>query len=154
MGQLVRPKVYFVGCTEVREAGLFEYLKDTGQDDFIATYRQARAEGLNSGEALCSVFAKMCYKSLVVGKNANVSRVRDVRANLESCHDTGHGSVFEHCQLNFIVTNCSRVYTHEQVRHRVGAWVGAERRISRCMRIGERLRWFRREPRTVVLSGL
>lgn len=120
MGQLVRPKVYFVGCTEVREAGLFEYLKDTGQDDFIATYEQARKEGLNSGEALCSVFAKMCYKSLVVGKNANVSRVRDVRANLESCHDTGHGSVFEHCQLNFIVTNCSRVYTHEQVRHRVG----------------------------------
>ncbi len=120
MGQLVKPKVYFVGCTEVREKGLFAYLKDTRQDDFIATYEQARKEGLNSGEALCSVFAKMCYKSLVVGKNANVSRVRDVRSNLEGCHDTGHGSVFEHCQLNFIVTNCSRVYTHEQVRHRVG----------------------------------
>jgi thymidylate synthase (FAD) len=62
----------------------------------------------------------MCYKSLVLGKNSNVKRVRDVRANLEGCHDTGHGSVFEHCQLNFIVTNCSRVYTHEQVRHRTG----------------------------------
>jgi thymidylate synthase (FAD) len=28
--------------------------------------------------------------------------------------------VFEHCNLNFIVTNCSRVYTHEQVRQRAG----------------------------------
>lgn len=29
-------------------------------------------------------------------------------------------SVFEHCYLNFTVTNCSRVFTHELVRHRVG----------------------------------
>ena len=29
-------------------------------------------------------------------------------------------SVFEHCYLNFVVTNCSRVFTHELVRHRVG----------------------------------
>lgn len=120
MGQLVKPKVYFVGCTEVREDGLLEYLKDTGQMDFWETYTQAKAEGLSSGEALCSVYAKMCYKSLVTGKNANISRIRDVRGNLEGCHDTGHGSVFEHCQLNFIVHNCSRVFTHEQVRHRSG----------------------------------
>ena len=120
MGQLVKPKVYFVGCTEVRETGLKEYLKDTKQMDFWDTYRAARDEGLGSGEALCSVFAKLCYKSLVLGKNANVSRVRDVRNNLEGCHDTGHGSVFEHCQLNFLVTDCSRVYTHEQVRQRAG----------------------------------
>ncbi len=120
MGQLVRPKVYFVGCTEVREAGLKEYLQDTDQMDFWPVYQQAREEGLGSGEALCSVYAKMCYKSLVVGKNANVSKVRDVRNNLEGCHDTGHGSVFEHCNLNFIVNNCSRVLTHEAVRHRAG----------------------------------
>lgn len=120
MGQLVAPKVYFVGCTEVREDGLKDYLKDTGQLDFWDTYRQARDEGLSSGEALCSVYAKLCYKSLVLGKNANVSRVRDVRNNLEGCHDTGHGAIFEHCQLNFLVTNCSRVFTHEQVRQRAG----------------------------------
>lgn len=29
-------------------------------------------------------------------------------------------SVFEHCYLNFTVANCSRVFTHELVRHRVG----------------------------------
>jgi thymidylate synthase (FAD) len=36
------------------------------------------------------------------------------------CFDSGHGSVFEHCLLNFITTDCSRVFTHELVRHRVG----------------------------------
>lgn len=29
-------------------------------------------------------------------------------------------SVFEHCFLNFQITNCSRIFTHELVRHRVG----------------------------------
>lgn len=29
-------------------------------------------------------------------------------------------SVFEHCYLNFTVANCSRVFTHELVRHRAG----------------------------------
>lgn len=120
MAKLVKPKVFLLGFTDVHEAGLRDYLKYTGQDDFWDTYRQARDEGISAGEALCSVYAKMCYKSLVVGKNSNISRVRDVRNNLESCHDTAHGSVFEHCQLNFAVTDCSRVYTHEQVRHRPG----------------------------------
>lgn len=91
MGKLVKPDVYFVGCTEVREGELLRYLKDSDQMDFFETYRQARAEGLQSGEALCSVYAKMCYQSLVLKKNANVTRIRDVRSNLEGCHDTGHG---------------------------------------------------------------
>lgn len=91
MGQLVKPKVYFVGCTDVREEGLKEYLQDTGQMAFWDDYRAARDEGLKPGEALCSVYAKLCYKSLVLGKNANVSRIRGVRSNLEGCHDTGHG---------------------------------------------------------------
>lgn len=120
MGQLVKPKVYFIGCTEVREGPLLDYLEDTGQLAFWDTYTAARAEGLSSGEALCSLYAKLCYKSLTLGRNANVKAIRDIRNNLEGCHDTGHGAIFEHCQLNFLVTNCSRVFTHEQVRQRVG----------------------------------
>lgn len=120
MGQLVKPKVFFVGATEVNEEGLKAYLEETGQFAFWEVYQQARAEGISSGEALCSVFAKLCYRSLVLGKNSNVKKIRDIENNLRGCFDTGHGSVFEHCQLNFIVTNCSRVYTHEQVRQRAG----------------------------------
>lgn len=29
-------------------------------------------------------------------------------------------SVIEHCNLNFMITDCSRVFTHEMVRHRIG----------------------------------
>jgi thymidylate synthase (FAD) len=118
MGNFVKPQVHLVGFTEVHEPGLHGYLKATNQLGFWDTYLAARNDGLTGGEALCSVYAKLCYKSLVLGTNANVVKVRDIETNLRSCHETGHGSVFEHCSLNFIVTNCSRVYTHEQVRHR------------------------------------
>lgn len=120
MGQLVRPRVFLTGFTEVHEPGLKEYLEYTKQTEFWETYQQAREEGISGGEILCSFYAKLCYKSLVLGKNANVRKVRDVQKNLEGCHDSGHGSVFEHCGINFVVTDCSRVYTHEQVRHRPG----------------------------------
>lgn len=120
MGQLVQPTVHLVGFTEAYAPGVRDYLKATDQMDFWEDFMEAVNSGVGSGQALCSMFAKMCYKSLVVGKNANISKTRSVKANLEGCFDTGHGSIFEHFQLNYVVTNCSRVYTHEQVRHRVG----------------------------------
>lgn len=120
MGQLVEPKVYLVGYTVMDDAGMREYLQDSGNDDFLQSIAAARGQGLSDGEILCSFYAKACYASLVLGKNKNVTRIRDIPDNLRGCLDQGHGSVFEHCQLNFMVRNCSRVYTHEQVRHRVG----------------------------------
>lgn len=120
MANLVSPKVYFVGFTTVNPPEIERYLRDTGQEDFLDDWQKATAEGVPGGLTLCSMFAKLCYKSLVVGKNANVQKTRGVRKNLEGCFDTGHGSVFEHCNLSFLVTDCSRVYTHEQVRHRSG----------------------------------
>lgn len=121
MGQLVKPKVYITGFTEIYEPGVKAYLEDTKQMDFWKDYEEARAQGITGGECLCSMYAKMCYKTLVNdGRNANVSQIRSIRKNLEGTHDTSHGSVFEHCNINFVVTDCSRVYTHEQVRHRVG----------------------------------
>jgi len=120
MGQLVKPEVFLTGFTEIHEPGVEAYLEKTKQMDFWDDYLAARVAGISGGESLCSMYAKLCYKSLVVGKNANVSKVRSVKANLESCFDTGHGSVFEHCNINFLVTDCSRVYTHEQVRQRAG----------------------------------
>lgn len=120
MGQLVRPKVYLVGYTTADPVGIEEYLKDTRQEDFLDSWHAALAAGVSPGEALCSLYAKLCYKTLVLGKNSNVKRIRDIPDNIRASFDQGHGSVFEHCQLNFVVTNCSRVYTHEQVRHRIG----------------------------------
>ncbi len=120
MGSLVTPSVYFIGYTTIDCDGLDAYLRDSGNEDFLESIAAARKEGLSDGEILVSFFAKLCYASLTLGKNLNVTRVRDIPDNLRACWDQGHGSVWEHVQLNFVVRNCSRVFTHEIVRHRAG----------------------------------
>mgnify|MGYP001588999460 FL=1 len=115
----VQPKTFLTGITGIT-SGLTEYLIESGNEEFLETIEQARLEGLSDGEILCSFYAKLCYKSLTLGQNANISRVRDIESNLIGCMDSGHFSVFEHCLLNFVVTDASRVFTHELVRHRVG----------------------------------
>ena len=116
----VIPKTYFVGATAINLDNLKSYLKDTDQEEFIDEINHSLDEGLNEGEVLCSFYAKLCYASLTNRKNKNISKVRAIYDNIISTIDSQHGSVFEHCSLNFVVTDCSRVYTHELVRHRVG----------------------------------
>lgn len=120
MGNLVKPEVYFVGSTTLNWSGLRDYLEASGNMDFLQSVDEARSRGLSDGEILCSFYAKLCYASLTLGHNDNISRVRDIPDNLRACFEQGHGSVFEHCQLNFVIRNCSRVLTHELVRHRAG----------------------------------
>lgn len=117
----VLPKTYLIGITGGYGDGLLEYLRESGNEEFENVISDAVFEDrVNYGHALCSFFAKLCYKALSVGDNPNVTRTRDIRSNIEACFNAGHGSVFEHCWLNFITTNCSRVFTHELVRHRTG----------------------------------
>ena len=120
MGKFVEPKVYWVGYQEINEAEIRRYLTDNGNEDFLESMEAAKQAGLSSAEILCSMFAKLCYKSLTLGHNANISRVRDIEDNIRNCHDVGHGSVFEHVWFNFIAADCSRIFTHELVRHRAG----------------------------------
>lgn len=117
---MVTPKVYLVGYTAIDEAGMGAYLRDTGNEPFWDSVRAARGEGLSDGEVMASFYAKLCYNSLSEGKNLNVKGTRDIPGNLRGCFDQGHGSVFEHATVNLVVSNASRVYETEQVRHRVG----------------------------------
>ncbi len=119
--KLVQPKVFLLGYTTVDEDAVRDYLDYVQCQSFLGTYQEAVYSGIHPGEALCSLYAKLCYKSLTVEGNDNVSKVRDIEGNIRGCFDTGHGSVFEHCNLNFVITDCSRVFTHELVRHRVGS---------------------------------
>jgi len=120
MGKLVTPEVYLIGYSNIDMEGMTQYLKDSGNQDFLESIQVAREGGLSDGEILTSFYSKVCYASLTLGKNDNVTRIRDIPQNLIATLDQGHGSVWEHSTINFIVRNCSRVYTHEQVRHRVG----------------------------------
>jgi thymidylate synthase (FAD) len=120
MSKLVTPKTYFIGSTSMHFDELVQYLNDTDQQEFISEINQAKGEGLSDGEILCSFYAKMCYSALTTKKNKNISRVRGIYDNVLGTIQSGHGSVFEHCYLNFVVTDCSRIFTHELVRHRAG----------------------------------
>lgn len=120
MGKLVEPKVFVVGYSGIDMDGMASYLEYTGQKDFLESIQQARGLGLSDGDIMSSYYAKICYKTLVPGKNDNVKKVRDIAGNVKATFQQGHGSVFEHFNINFMVTDCSRVYTHEQVRHRAG----------------------------------
>lgn len=107
-----------IGSTVIDFDGLTAYLGDTDQLGFL----DSMAESPESSEKikLISFFAKLCYRSLVLGKNSNVSKIRAIHDNFKSIIDSGHGSVLEHITFNFISYNVSRVFTHELVRHRVG----------------------------------
>src|SRR5687767_13823995 len=94
------PKTYLMGYTAINLDSFIEYLKDTNQEDFLQDILEARAAGVNDGEILCSYYAKCCYASLTVGKNKNITRVRDIEDNVKGILNSGHGSVIEHCQLN------------------------------------------------------
>lgn len=116
----VQPKVFFIGATALDYQAIQDYLEETDQLEFVEEINQALREGLNPGEILCSFYAKLCYASLTDRKNKNITKTRSIHDNILGTIDSGHGSVLEHCNLNFIMTNCSRVFTHELVRHRVG----------------------------------
>lgn len=131
--QFVEPKVFLVGYSVVNMEGLKSYLEFTDQTDFLESFKEARMQGLSDAECLCSAFAKLCYKSLVIGKNDNITKVRDISDNIKGIHNTAHGSVLEHCVINFIATNVSRILTHELVRHRAGwAYSQTSGRYVRC----------------------
>ena len=116
----VKPEVFLLGFTTVDEDQLWKYLHYTDQEEFGKDIQEALDEGLDWGEILCSFYAKMCYASLTDKKNKNISKTRSISDNIKSVINSGHGSVFEHVSVNFVITNCSRVFTHELVRHRVG----------------------------------
>lgn len=119
--RFVEPDVHLVGYTATNMSGILEYLEKSGNLEFREALKKAEHEGVQPAETLISMYAKLCYASLSVGNNANITQVRDIKGNLKGIFDHAHGSVLEHVTVNFIIRNCSRVFTHELVRHRVGS---------------------------------
>lgn len=112
------PKTYLIGVTEPQNDAIYAYLRDTDQLEFLEEFLKEQKRHGNI--TLSSFYAKLCYKSLVEDKNPNLTQIRGIEDNIKATFNQGHGSVFEHIWFNFVTTNCSRVFTHELVRHRVG----------------------------------
>ena len=103
----LEPSVYLVGKQVVNDDEINDFLQDHNVSHWTTDTEVA-------GEKLCEVAGRLCYMSFVKprpgGNGAYLNHIKEV----------GHGSVTEHAVFNFIITNVSRSFTHELVRHRAG----------------------------------
>lgn len=113
----VAPKVMIVGETKINGLGLNDLLQHLG----VPTWN---TDAASDAEKLIEVAGKLCYMSFSTDLNDNLTKVGG-RNNFDYIQqgivENEHGSVLEHCTVNLVALNVSRVLTHELVRHRVGA---------------------------------
>jgi thymidylate synthase (FAD) len=152
------PSVFLIARPAIDLEGMRAYLRDVGgeswlerrldeaqEDDPDAGQRaqgaQAARQKINAGELLLEFGGRACYRSWEPGLNPNVSKIRtDRREYFANILRSGHGSVLEHASYSFAIRNCSRVFTHELVRHRAGSAFSQESlRYVRLTDIGFRV---------------
>jgi len=135
------PSVYLIARPSLDLDGLRGYLRDVGGESWLELRTAGDEEQLNSGEMLVEFGGRACYRSWEPGLNPNVTRIRtDTREYFANILRSGHGSVLEHANYSFAIRNCSRVFTHELVRHRAGSAFSQESlRYVRLTDIGFRV---------------
>jgi thymidylate synthase (FAD) len=159
------PSVFLIARPSIDLDGLRGYLADVGGESWLDLRLGEAADGatsadtgtthaedtqgsdasalgaVNAGELLVEFGGRACYRSWEPGLNPNVSRIRtDRQAYFANILRSGHGSVLEHANYSFAIRNCSRVFTHELVRHRAGSAFSQESlRYVRLTDIGFRV---------------
>lgn len=114
--------------------GIHDYLSTVGGVDWL------NRVNASDPEMLVEFAGRACYRSWEPGLNLNVTKVRqDSSAYIANLMSSRHGSVLEHAQLTFVLSQVSRVFTHELVRHRVGVAISQE--SGRYVRLGEISIW-------------
>lgn len=137
--QEVQPKAYIVAETrlvtsDAEAPTLRDYFNDIGVPGWCS-------DAKSDAEELMEIAGRGCYRSFALGLNANVTRIREGNdPYLANIKGQEHGSVFEHSSATFIFMNCSRVFTHELVRHRVGTAMSQE--SLRFVRLDDLRFWF------------
>jgi thymidylate synthase (FAD) len=117
------------------------YLADVGGESWLERRLQESGGEPNGGELLVEFGGRACYRSWEPGLNPNVSKVRtDQREYFANILRSAHGSVLEHANYSFALRDCSRVFTHEIIRHRAGSAFSQESlRYVRLADIGFRV---------------
>ena len=130
----IQPKVFLIAHTTTTP----EYaaaLKELGGEPEEIPTDTAPSAGKES-ELLIGLAGRTCYKSFKAGLNPNVTKVRsDDFEYIGNVLKQKHGSIFEHASVSFLLTDVSRVVTHELVRHRAGTAFSQE--SMRYVRIEE-----------------
>jgi thymidylate synthase (FAD) len=106
------PKVYLVSRPALNWEGIAQLLVDAYGDDGNS-FKWRRDRYASDGEWLCELMGRLCYNSF--GEKQGRTNTKDY---LENILDLGHGSVLEHASYSFVVTQCTRGFTHQLVRHR------------------------------------
>lgn len=120
----VQPHVYLISAPALDYDEIEDYLRDVGGESWLNRVEQ---DGADDAQNLVEFAGRFCYRSWEPGLNPNVTKIRqDQGKYLENILASAHGSVLEHAQFTFALHNVSRVFTHEQVRHRVGTAISQE----------------------------
>jgi thymidylate synthase (FAD) len=86
-----------------------------------AWFQDDQLDAPSDNEALIEIGGRLCYKSFGKELNANLTRVREGNEPyLGNILQSKHGSVLEHSVTSVLFVNVSRIFTHEEVRHRAG----------------------------------
>lgn len=135
-----RPTVRVIGQPVLDTEALLTYLDDVAGEDAELGDLSVFDEGLPDGERIVEVAGRLCYRSWVPGLNRNVTKVRADHAEyIANLIRSGHGSVFEHVSITFILSDISRICTHELVRHRVGTAISQE--SGRYVALDDKTQW-------------
>jgi thymidylate synthase (FAD) len=135
------PSVFLIARPSLDLEGLRGYLGDVGGESWLELRLGEGEQERNDGQMLVEFGGRACYRSWEPGLNPNVTRIRtDRREYFANILRSGHGSVLEHANYSFALRNCSRVLTHELVRHRAGSAFSQESlRYVRLTDIGFRV---------------
>jgi thymidylate synthase (FAD) len=108
----VEPKIFHIASTATDRKGLNNYLIHIGVPDWYSTAN-------SFGEEIIEVAGRVCYRSFAPLLNKNVTKIRTVnKLYLENVLNKHDGSILEHCYDTYIITNVSRVFCMELLRHR------------------------------------
>jgi thymidylate synthase (FAD) len=135
------PQVFLLARPSLDLDGMRAYLRDVGGESWLERRLEEADGDPNGGELIIEFGGRACYRSWEPGLNPNVTRVRtDQREYFANILRSAHGSVLEHASYSFAIRNCSRVFTHELVRHRAGSAFSQESlRYVRLTDIGFRV---------------
>jgi thymidylate synthase (FAD) len=135
------PQIFLIARPSIDIEGMRGYLRDVGGESWLERRVEEAAGKPNGGELIVEFGGRACYRSWEPGLNPNVTKVRtDQREYFANILRSAHGSVMEHANYSFAIRNCSRVFTHELVRHRAGSAFSQESlRYVRLSDIGFRV---------------
>src|ERR1700676_3947151 len=135
------PEVFLIARPSIDVDGMRGYLRDVGGESWLERRLEEAGGGPNGGELVVEFGGRACYRSWEPGLTPNVTKVRtDQREYFANILRSAHGSVLEHAHYSFAIRNCSRVFTHELIRHRAGSAFSQESlRYVRLTDIGFRV---------------